>query len=98
MTKDEIRTLGSLSRIALSDAEVETFNQEIDSILEYVSVVTKIAEADTKAEPAVGVRYNVLREDAVTNTPGSYTKAMLAEMPKTNGQYLSVKKILKQAE
>jgi aspartyl/glutamyl-tRNA(Asn/Gln) amidotransferase C subunit len=95
MTKEEIRTLGSLSRIALSDAEVETFNQEIDSILEYVGVVKDIAsgEEDTKS---LGARYNVLRPDAVTNTPGQYTDVMLAAMPDTNGQFLAVKKILKQ--
>jgi len=98
MTKDEIKNLGNLARIALSEAEVATFNQEIDSILEYVSVVKDIAGPDILSEPAVGPRFNVLRKDAVTNTPGQYTEAMLKAMPKTNGQYLSVKKILKQAE
>lgn len=98
MTKDEIRTLGRLSRIALSDTEVETFNQEIESILEYVSTVKNIAGGDSTAEPALGARYNVLRPDLVTNTPGEYTEAMLRAMPKTSGQYLSVKKILKQTD
>lgn len=95
MTKEEIRTLGSLSRIALTDQEVEVFNQEIDSILEYVSTVKNIvgSAAETKS---LGARFNVLRADVVTNTPGEYTKAMLAEMPKTNGQFLAVPKILKQ--
>lgn len=98
MTSDEIRTLGSLSRIALSDDEVETFNQEIEAIVAYVSVVKNIAsgvEAQAQAQ-ALGVRYNVLRTDVVTNTPGQYTEAMLAAMPKTTGQFLAVKKILKQ--
>lgn len=95
MTKEEIRTLGSLSRIALTEQEIEVFNQEIDAILEYVSVVKNIAgtEGDTKS---LGARYNVLRTDEVTNAPGQYTKSMLQAMPKTNGPFLAVKKILKQ--
>jgi len=97
MTKDEIRNLGSLSRIALSDAEVEVFNQEIDSILEYVSIVKDIA-ATEDAPLNLGARHNVFRPDAVTNTPGQFTRDMLAAMPKTNGQFLSVKKILKQTD
>ena len=95
MTKEEIRNLGSLSRIALSEAEVESFNQEIDSILEYVSVVKNIA-AEGNETKTLGVRFNVLRSDEITNTPGSFTADILASMPKTDGQFLSVKKILKQ--
>lgn len=97
MTKEEIKKLGSLSRIALSEAEIESFRSEIDSILEYVSVVKDIV-SDTSSEPSVGARFNVLREDAVTVEPGSFTEVMLEAMPKTDGQFLSVKKILKQSD
>lgn len=95
MTTDEIRTLGRLSRIALEDNEVDTFNQEIDAILEYVSAVKDIA-ANEGNTTALGARFNVLRRDAVTNLPGQYTEDILAGMPKTTGQFLAVKKILKQ--
>jgi aspartyl/glutamyl-tRNA(Asn/Gln) amidotransferase C subunit len=97
MTKDEIRNLGRLSRIALTEYEVETFNQEIDSILSYVSTIKDIAK-DVEGVKTAGARFNVFRLDEVTNTPGQYTEAMLKAMPKTNGQYLSVKKILKQTD
>lgn len=97
MTQDDIRHLGTLARIALSDAEVATFNQEIDAILSYVSTVKNIA-ADAPLEKALGARFNVLRPDAVTIASGTYTEAMLTAMPHKNGQYLSVKKILKLAE
>jgi aspartyl-tRNA(Asn)/glutamyl-tRNA(Gln) amidotransferase subunit C len=97
MTHDEIKKLGTLSRIALSEGEVATFSQEIDAILAYVSTVKNIADQSPGA-PVPGVRYNVLRSDEVSNVPGQYTTAMLASMPKTSGQYLSVKKILKQTD
>ena len=97
MTKDEIKVLGTLSRISLSETEASTLSAEIDAILQYVSAVKDMAMGGESTE-ALGARFNVLRSDVVTNIPGTYTNAMLAGMPKTNGQYLSVKKILKQAE
>jgi aspartyl-tRNA(Asn)/glutamyl-tRNA(Gln) amidotransferase subunit C len=96
MTKEEIKKLGTLSRIALTEAEVESFSKEIDAILDYVSVVKDIAADSTV--PTVGVRYNVLRPDEVVHQSGTYTESILKAMPKTNGQYLSVKKILQQSE
>lgn len=98
MTTDEIKKLGSLSRIALTEHELETFSQEIDSIITYVSAVKDIAAVDVEVTPRVGVRFNVLRSDAVTNVPGQYTDVMLAAMPHKSGQYLAVKKILKIAD
>ena len=93
MTIEEIRNLGTLARIALSDDEAKTLHQEIDSILAYVSVVTRIAGESTNLK-TVGSRYNVLRTDEITNTPGEYRERLLTAMPKTDGDYLVVKKIL----
>lgn len=95
MTDDEVRKLGTLARIALSDEEVQHFKTEIGEVLEYVSAVKAIAgdDVDTKV---VGARYNVFRPDEVTNEPGAHTKALLDEMPHTERGYLKVKKILDQ--
>ena len=93
ISKEDILHLGRLSRIELTDDEVVKLQGEISSILDYVSAVNDIAgEADeTKA---LGARYNVFREDEVTNEPDSQTKDLMAEMPDTDGRYLKVKKIL----
>ena len=97
MTKDEILHLGTLSRIALSPTEVETFSTEIDAILQYVSTISEIIEGE-ETEPTVGARYNVLRKDEVTNNPGEFTERLLEALPEREGQYMSVKKILNQDE
>lgn len=93
MTKEEIQHLGTLSRIKLSDEEVTKLEGEITSILEYVGTINEIVK-DGALEKKVGPVHNVFREDEVTNEPGSYTEALLKEMPETDGQYLKVKKIL----
>jgi len=94
MKREEIAHLAALSRIRLSDEELVNLERELSSIVDYVSVVSSIAADDADAVPQVGVRFNVFRKDVVTNEPDQYTKDILAEMPTTEGRYLSVKKIL----
>lgn len=93
MTKDEVLHLAALSRIKLTEAEAETFTQEIDAILEYVSAVNEIV-ADSDLTKKVGRVHNVFREDVVTNQPGVYTEKIVDQFPKRDGDYLVVKKIL----
>ncbi len=93
MTKEEILHLGNLSRIKLSEQEAEKFVLEIDSILNYVGEVKKIA-ATTGTTPTPGVVRNVFREDVVTNEPGSYAKELIEAFPEKEDSYLKVKKIL----
>lgn len=97
MTVDDIKHLGALSRLALTDHEAAAFSKEIDAILEYVGVVTTIA-GDGALEKKVGIVHNVLREDVVTVPSGAYTDAILAGVPKRHGQFVEVKKIIAQDE
>lgn len=94
MKREEIAHLATLSRIRLSDQELTNLEGELSSIVEYVSVVKDIAADDADAAPQVGARFNIFRQDEVTNKPDQYTKDILAEAPATEGRYLSVKKIL----
>lgn len=95
MEKVDIKHLGELSRIALTEAEIAALETEIPAILEYVSMVNSIA-ADGATTKQVGARYNVFRDDEVTTEPGSNTEALLGEAPNRDGQFLKVKKILQQ--
>lgn len=93
MNKEDIFHLGSLARIKLTDEEADALKTDISGILEYVSTINKIV-ADTSITKEVGARYNVFREDSVTNDPESFTEALLNEMPEKKDRYLKVKKIL----
>ncbi len=97
MTKEEIRHLGNLARLALSETEVEAFAQELEAILGYVSKVSDIA-GDGALPKVVGVTKNVMRSDEVTNTPGQYTDVLLESAPDRVGRLVKVKKILDQSE
>lgn len=93
MTKEEILHLGRLSRIKMTDEEADAFKTEIDSILEYVGAVDRLVDSgDLKKVP--GAVHNVLRDDAVLNEPGTYTKDIVAAFPLSRDGLLKVKKIL----
>ncbi len=94
MNQDEVKHLANLSRIELSPAEIEAFTEEMSAILAYVSQVKDIVDGGALKGPTVGLRHNIFRKDEVTNTPDQYTKEILAEMPKTEGRFMVVKKIL----
>tara|TARA_B100000508_G_scaffold128485_1_gene114303 strand:- start:5194 stop:5502 length:309 start_codon:yes stop_codon:yes gene_type:complete len=94
MKREDIEHLASLARIRLTEEEKEQLPEQLSSIVSYVSVVSEIAGEEADATPQVGVIHNVFRQDAVTNEPDQFTKDILAEMPKTSGRHLSVKKIL----
>ena len=59
MKKAEIEHLATLSRIKLSESEVEKFESELSSIMTYVSQVSEIVAKDTDSEPVVGKVHNV---------------------------------------
>ena len=95
MDEAQIKHLGTLSRIKLTEDEIAALASEIGAILEYVSVIDEVVpQGELKKE--VGPVHNVFREDEVTNEPGSFTQELLQEMPETDGPYLKVKKILDQ--
>lgn len=94
MKRDDIVHLANLARIRLSDAEITNFEGELNSIMAYVGAVSSIAADDADAAPVVGVRHNIFRKDEVTNEPDQYTADIIAEMPHSEGRFMSVKKIL----
>jgi aspartyl-tRNA(Asn)/glutamyl-tRNA(Gln) amidotransferase subunit C len=93
MNKDDINHLASLARIRLEDSELEQFEAELPAIVNYVSAVNSIV-GEEDAEPNPGVRPNIFRADTTTNEPNQFTEDIIAEMPRTEGRFLSVKKIL----
>lgn len=98
MKREEIEHLATLARIKLTEEEMTRLPEELSSIVSYVSAVSDIVADDVDAEPQVGARHNIFRKDEVTNEPNQYTEDIMAEMPVTEGRFLSVKKILDTSE
>lgn len=94
VTKDEVKKLAELSRIALTEEETEKLRGEIDSILTYVDTIQKV-ELPEMPEGSVYLDIeNVMRDDGEPHAPNAFTDAMLAQAPKREGRFIKVKKIL----
>lgn len=94
MNQEEVKNLAKLARIQISPSEIESFTTEISAVLEYVSTIQDIVGEEADLKPVIGVRNNIFRKDVVTNEKDEYTEDLLAEMPKTEGRFMVVKKIL----
>jgi aspartyl/glutamyl-tRNA(Asn/Gln) amidotransferase C subunit len=93
MEQKDIMHLANLARIKVTSEEAAALSCDIDAVLEYVSTINDIT-ADTALTKKVGVRYNIFRQDVVSNKPGEYTESLLAEAPHTDGRHVKVKKII----
>ena len=92
ISRDEVKKIAELALLAVDDKELDALTKEMGAILEYVSEINEItSEDEVREEP---VLFNVMRKDEATNKPGEYTKKILKEAPSTDGDYLTVKKIL----
>ena len=92
ISKDDIKKLATLSRLEISDLELESVAKEIGSILEYVSSIdSAIAGNESIPEPEI---YNNLREDENPNESGIDTEILVSSAPKRDGNFVKVKQVL----
>ena len=88
----QVRKIARLSRLELTEAEVEEFTGQLSAMLDYVA---KMNELDTdNVEPLAHCLpvSNVFREDCVEESLG--TEKTLANAPQRDGEFFKVPKIL----
>lgn len=92
LSRDDVVKVAKLSRLKLSDLELETFTSQLGRVLEYVDILN---EVDTDAvEPMAHAveQSNVLRDDIAR--PSLPREAALSNAPKTDGRFFQVPAIL----
>ncbi|WP_069163223.1 Asp-tRNA(Asn)/Glu-tRNA(Gln) amidotransferase subunit GatC [Nocardia altamirensis] len=96
ISRDEVAHLARLSRLALSDAELDQFAGQLDSILSHVRTISEVAAADVPATASPNPTANVTRPDEVVPclTPGE----ALSGAPAAEEQKFVVPQILGEAE
>ena len=92
LTKDDIKQLSVLARVAISEEEEGGLAKDLDAVLSYLSEISAIAtEADSL--PRAGELRNVMRTDTNVYPGGEFTDAILENAPDTEDGYLKVKQI-----
>jgi aspartyl-tRNA(Asn)/glutamyl-tRNA(Gln) amidotransferase subunit C len=103
ISKEEIEKLAELSRIELREGEVESLQRDISSILDYVETVStvEIPQSEASRDKGVPLNHNVMRDDIPYTEESpllASREAILEALPKREGDYNVVRKIIQKDE
>ena len=88
----QVRKVGKLARLDLSDGEVREFTGQLSAILEYVEKLNELDTGDIEPLAHCLPVSNVFREDKARKSLG--TEKTLANAPQHDGDFFKVPKIL----
>ncbi len=92
ISKEQVEHVAMLARLELTEAEKETYTEQLNSILEYAAVLDKL---DTKDVPPTAhplPLHNVFRDDVVK--PSISQEEALANAPDQEDGFFKVPKIV----
>lgn len=93
LTREDVLKLARLSRLRLSDEEVEQFQAEISEILAYVEQLSAVDTSGLEPTSQVTGLTNVMREDEIIDY-GADQAALLKNAPAVDKQQFKVKRVL----
>ena len=92
ISTEEVRHVAQLSRLQLSDREVEHFTSQLGRVLDYVSKPNELNVEGVEPMAHALDLSNVLREDEAR--PGLGVDAALANAPDADSPFFKVPKVL----
>ncbi|MDF0586087.1 Asp-tRNA(Asn)/Glu-tRNA(Gln) amidotransferase subunit GatC [Tsukamurella sp. 8F] len=92
ISRDEVAHLARLSRLAVTEEELDTFAGQLDSILEHVKVVTELGDADVEPLTLPVGNVNAGRPDVPAG--GLTPQQALSGAPAVEGDRFAVPRIL----
>ncbi|MBU3668977.1 MAG: Asp-tRNA(Asn)/Glu-tRNA(Gln) amidotransferase subunit GatC [Candidatus Taylorbacteria bacterium] len=94
VTEADIKKLASLARIQISEEEVKTFRNEIDSILGYVDQLNTVSASVSAHSQVVPEHRNQVREDISHSDTNPNPEVLVDAAPSSESGFVKVKKIL----
>ena len=92
LTKEEVVKISKLARIELTEAEVEKFQKELSTVLDYVDELKKVNVEGLEEVSQVTGLVNVQREDKIEIADNR--EEILSQAPEVKDGYFKVKAIL----
>lgn len=96
ISRDEVAHLARLSRLALTDAELDEFAGQLDSILSHVKAVSEVAADDVPPTANPNLVTNVTRPDVIG--PCLTPEQALSGAPAVEQERFAVPQILGEGE
>jgi aspartyl-tRNA(Asn)/glutamyl-tRNA(Gln) amidotransferase subunit C len=92
LSKEDVLKLAKMARIALSDAEVEKFQKNLGTVLEYVDELKQVNTEGLEEVNQVTGLVNVQREDKAVVSDNH--QEIFSQAPEMKDGYFKVKAIL----
>lgn len=92
ISEAEVKKVARLSRLALTETEIEEFTRQLSSILEYVEKMNQLNTADVEPLAHCLAVSNCFREDVVKESLGA--EKTLSNAPQRDNGFFKVPKIL----
>lgn len=90
LSKDIIRHIANLAKLALSPEEEDVFSRQLGDVLGYMKILEEMDTDNVIGTNQVTGLRNIFREDEVKHCPESLKKKILREVPKMTGEYIAV--------
>jgi len=90
--QEQVKKVAKLSRLELTEAEVEEFTGQLSAILDYVEKMNELDTTDVEPLAHCLPISNVLREDCAKESLG--TEKTLNNSPQLDWEFLKLPKIL----
>jgi aspartyl-tRNA(Asn)/glutamyl-tRNA(Gln) amidotransferase subunit C len=92
ITSQDVLKVAKLSRLEISDSEVELFTSQLEKILGYVAQLEKVDTTNIEPTTRAVEVINVMREDTVI--AANVRDDLLDQAPQREGDFYRVPKIL----
>ncbi len=92
ITKDDVKHIARLSRLYVTDEEMETFSNQLSSIIEYVEQLNSLNTSDIEPTSHIIPLKNVIRSDIIE--PSLPAENALKNAPNAVGAFYRVPKII----
>lgn len=95
MNSEDIKKLADLSRLNLTETDIENYKKDFNGILEYINTLKDISVSQTDEQNREDTPHvNILREDDDSYVSGEYTDVLISAAPEREGDYIKVNKVL----
>ncbi|MEL1134781.1 Asp-tRNA(Asn)/Glu-tRNA(Gln) amidotransferase subunit GatC [Desulfitobacterium sp. THU1] len=92
ISREEIEHVAMLARLELTEEELITNTEQLNSILDYAAMLEKLNTDDIKPTAHAVPLHNVLREDQVQ--PSMNREKVLGNAPQAEGGFFKVPRIV----
>lgn len=93
LSRDQVLKLAKLSQLTLTEEEIERYQQELGSILDYFERLNEVDVEGLEPTYQVSGLKNVMRPDSVVLQQATPDE-LLKRVPKTEGRYIKVGRMI----